>query len=73
MPKIIKITTFMTDKSGRDEAERQLTWLVNNGWEIVTSGGGGHDGTPVWGFVILQKDDPDAEIEPYDEDDQITH
>jgi len=72
MPKLIKITTFMDDQVGRQEAEKQLTWLVNDGWEIKTAGGGGHQGTPVWGFVVLQKDDPDAEIEPYNEDDAIS-
>ncbi len=66
MPKLIKITTFMDDKVGRDAAEKELTRLVNDGWEVLTAGGGGHTGTPVWGFVILQKNDPDAEIPPDD-------
>lgn len=72
MPKLIKITTFMDDKVGREEAEKKLTWLVNDGWEILTAGGGGQEGTPVWGFIILQKNDPDAEIEAYDEDSSIS-
>jgi hypothetical protein len=71
MPKLIKITTFMDDQVGREEAEKKLTWLVNDGWEIVTSGGGGRDGSPIWGFVVLQKEDPDAVIPPYDEESSI--
>lgn len=69
MPKLVKITTFMDDKVGRAEAEKELTQLVNNGWDIITAGGGGHDGTPIWGFVILMKNDPDAVVEPPDDDD----
>jgi hypothetical protein len=72
MPKLVKITTFMDDKVGREDAEKKLTWLVNDGWEIITAGGGGKDGTPVWGFVVLQKDDPDAVLEEYDEDTSIS-
>lgn len=73
MPKIVKILTFMDDKIGRDDAERRLTWMVNNGWEIKTAGGGGHDGSPIWGFVVLQKDDPHATIEEPDDAENLTH
>ena len=71
MPKIVKINTFMIDKIGRERAEQELAWLVNDGWQIITSGGGGHDGAPIWGFVILQKDDPDAVIPPETDEGQI--
>lgn len=74
MPKIVKILTFMDDKVGRERAEKELTWLVNDGWEVQTAGGGGHTGTPIWGFVVLQKDDPNATVAPPDDDDiQITY
>ncbi|MEO0565291.1 MAG: hypothetical protein AAF125_24505, partial [Chloroflexota bacterium] len=66
MAKRIKITTFMDDAVGREEAEKKLEWLVNDGWEIVTSGGGSHAQTSIWGFIILQKEDPNYEPEPYD-------
>jgi len=69
MPKLVKITTFMDDRVGREQAEKDLTHLVNDGWQIVTAGGGGHAGTPVWGFVILIKDDPDAPAPKRDDDD----
>jgi hypothetical protein len=70
MPKLVKITTFMDDKVGRGTAEKELTRLVNDGWEIETAGGGGKDGAPIWGFVILTKNDPDAVI-PDDDDDNV--
>lgn len=73
MPKLVKITTFMDDKVGREKAEEQLTKLINDGWEIKTAGGGGHQGSPIWGFVILQKDDPDAVIPPIDDEDTFIH
>lgn len=74
MPKIVKILTFMDDKVGRERAEKELTWMVNDGWEIQTAGGGGHAGTPIWGFVVLQKDAPDVTVDPPDDDDiQITY
>lgn len=69
MPKLVKITTFMDDRVGREQAEKDLTHLVNDGWQIVTAGGGGHEGTPIWGFVILIKDDPDAPDDKRDDDD----
>lgn len=72
MPKLVKITTFMDDKVGREEAEKELTWLVNHGWEIMSAGGGGHEGSPIWGFIVLQKDDPDAVIEKPEDEDSIT-
>lgn len=73
MPKLVKITTFMDDKVGREEAEKELTRLVNDGWEIATAGGGGHAGTPVWGFVVLVKNDPDAIIDSTDDDVKISY
>lgn len=69
MPKLVKITTFMADRVGREQAEKKLSRLVNDGWEIVTAGGGGHDGTPIWGFIVLQKDDPDAVLPEVSDDD----
>jgi hypothetical protein len=71
MPKLVKITTFMNDRVGRETAERELATLLNDGWEITTGGGGGHAGTPIWGFVVLVKDDPDAQIKPPDEDNDV--
>jgi hypothetical protein len=51
--KQVKIISFINDREGREDAEIELTRLVNEGWVIVTSGGGtGAD--LVWGFVILQ-------------------
>jgi hypothetical protein len=56
MAKAVKIVSFINDREGREEAERELTRMVNDGWVIISSGGGtGAD--LVWGFVILQKDD----------------
>ena len=55
----IKIVTFIDDREGREEGERLLTELVNDGWEIKTSGGGS-GAELVWGFVILQRDKKDA-------------
>lgn len=69
MPKLVKITTFMDDRVGREQAEKELSYLVNEGWDIVTAGGGGHQGTPVWGFVVLVKDDPDAPVPTRDDED----
>jgi hypothetical protein len=55
MAKEIKIVTFINDREGREQGEEELTRLVNEGWEIRTSGGGsGAD--MVWGFVILQRE-----------------
>lgn len=55
MAKEVKIMTFINDREGREEGERELSRLVNEGWVIMTSGGGpGAD--LMWGFVILQRD-----------------
>lgn len=55
MAKEIKIVTFINDREGREQGEEELTRLVNEGWEIRSSGGGsGAD--MVWGFVILQRE-----------------
>jgi hypothetical protein len=55
----VKIITFINDREGREDGEEILTRLVNDGWEIKTSGGGtGAD--MVWGFVILQRERRDA-------------
>ncbi len=53
----VKIMTFINDREGREEGEKELTRLVNEGWRIVSSGGGtGAD--LMWGFVILQREKP---------------
>jgi hypothetical protein len=55
MAKEIKIVTFINDREGREQGEEELTRLVNEGWDIRSSGGGsGAD--MVWGFVILQRE-----------------
>lgn len=55
MAKEIKIFTFINDREGREEGEKELSRLVNEGYEIVTSGAGsGAD--LLWGIVILQRD-----------------
>lgn len=55
MAKEVKIMTFINDREGREQGEAELTRMVNNGFEIVTAGGGsGAD--MVWGFVILQRE-----------------
>ncbi len=55
----VKIITFINDREGREDGEEILTRLVNDGWEIKTSGGGtGAD--MVWGFVILQRERRDT-------------
>lgn len=54
--KKVKIITFIDDREGREDAEIQLGELINNGWVMVTAGGGGGAGL-VWGFVVLQHDD----------------
>jgi hypothetical protein len=55
MAQEVKIITFINDREGREGAEEQLTKLVNDRWEIKSSGGGtGAD--MVWGFVILQRE-----------------
>jgi hypothetical protein len=58
MTKEVKIVTFIDDREGREDGERELTRLVNEGWVIVTGGGGSGAGL-VWGFVVLQKDTDD--------------
>ncbi|MEQ8673080.1 MAG: hypothetical protein RLP44_16840 [Aggregatilineales bacterium] len=58
MAKKIKIVNFIDDREGREDAEKQLESLVNDGWEIKGAGGGNGAGL-VWGFVVLQKDDAD--------------
>jgi len=55
MAKEVKIVTFINDREGREEGEKELTRLVNEGYTIVTSGGG-TGAEMVWGFVILQRD-----------------
>jgi len=55
MAKDVKIITFINDREGRELGEETLTRLVNEGYEIQTSGGGtGAD--MMWGFVILQRE-----------------
>ena len=55
MAKEVKIFTFINDREGREEGEKELARLVNDGYEIITSGAGsGAD--LVWGIVILQRD-----------------
>jgi hypothetical protein len=56
MAKEVKIMTFIDDREGREDGEKELTRLVNEGWEIKTGGGGSGAGL-VWGFVVLQRDD----------------
>ena len=58
MAKKIKIVNFIDDREGREDAEKQLESLVNDGWEIKAAGGGNGAGL-VWGFVVLQKDNAD--------------
>lgn len=55
MAKQVKIVTFINDREGRESGEDVLTNLVNDGWEIKSSGGG-TGAEMVWGFVILQKE-----------------
>jgi len=55
MAKEVKIFTFINDREGREEGEKELSRLVNEGYDIITSGAGsGAD--LVWGIVILQRD-----------------
>jgi len=55
MPKEVKIVTFINDREGREQGEDELTRLVNEGYTILTSGGGtGAD--MVWGFVVLERE-----------------
>ena len=55
MAKEVKIVTFIDDREGREDGESVLTELVNDGWEIKTSGGGSGAGL-VWGFIVLQRE-----------------
>jgi hypothetical protein len=54
MTQEVKIITFINDGDGRKQGEGELTRLVNEGWEIKTSGGG-QGAEMVWGFVVLQR------------------
>lgn len=55
MAKEVKIFTFINDREGREEGEKELSRLVNEGYDIITSGAGsGAD--LLWGIVILQRD-----------------
>lgn len=67
MAKRIRIVTFINDREGREDGERELERLVNQGWEMKT-GGGGSGADLVWGFVVLELDDPNAPLPP-DQDD----
>ena len=59
MAKEVKIFTFINDREGREEGEKELSRLVNEGYDIITSGAGsGAD--LVWGIVILQRDNHKA-------------
>ncbi len=53
--KEVKIISFINDREGREEAEMTLNEMINDGWVIVSSGGG-NAAELMWGFVILQKD-----------------
>lgn len=55
--KEVKILSFINDREGREEAERELTRMVNEGWVILSSGGG-TGAELVWGFVLLQREVP---------------
>ena len=57
MAKQVKIVTFINDREGREQGEEELTRLVNEGWEIKSSGGG-TGAEMVWGFVILERKNP---------------
>jgi hypothetical protein len=54
MTQEVKIITFINDGDGRKQGEGELTRLVNEGWEIKSSGGG-QGAEMVWGFVVLQR------------------
>lgn len=68
MAKEVKIVTFIDDREGREDGEKELTHLVNTGWKIKAAGGGSGAGL-VWGFVILQRK-TDAPYEAEDEEDK---
>ena len=56
MAKEVKIVTFINQREGREDGEKELSRLVNEGWRIITAGGG-TGAEMMWGFVILQRDD----------------
>jgi len=60
MAKEVKIVTFINDREGREQGEEELTRLVNEGWEIKGTGGG-TGAEMVWGFVVLERENPDDE------------
>lgn len=53
--KEVKIISFINDREGREDAEQTLSRMVNDGWVIISSGGGSA-AELVWGFVILQRE-----------------
>ena len=55
MAKEVRIVTFIDDREGREDGEKTMTEMVNQGWEIKAAGGGNGAGL-VWGFVIMQWD-----------------
>ncbi|MEL6405736.1 MAG: hypothetical protein AAFR81_15315 [Chloroflexota bacterium] len=55
MAKQVKIVTFINDREGREQGEEELNRMVNEGWDIVSSGGG-HGADMMWGLVILQRE-----------------
>lgn len=67
MAKRIKIVTFINDREGREDGERALERWVNDGWEMKT-GGGGSGADLVWGFVVLERDDPNAPLPARDDE-----
>lgn len=62
MAKEVKIVTFINQREGREDGEVELARLLNEGWEIVT-GGGGTGAELMWGFVVLQREKPDDNSE----------
>lgn len=60
MAKEVKIVTFINDREGREQGEEELTRLVNESWKIKAAGGG-QGAEMVWGFVILERENPDDE------------
>lgn len=55
MAKEVRIVTFIDDREGREDGEKTMTEMVNQGWEVKAAGGGNGAGL-VWGFVIMQRD-----------------
>ncbi len=62
MAKEVKIFTFINDREGREEGEKELSRLVNEGYEIVTSGAG-NGADLLWGIVILQRENNKSDEE----------